>query len=176
MPRIPVSQRRKRARVQSTGTGGSGASYGDVLNIHGEMAHSPAVLLAYVAMEKVIRDHGSFDGRTREAIALAVANVDGCSYCKAAHTEGGKGYGTHPAVRRGSVAFDPKLDALLILAREYAGNLGSVQDDTWQQAVDVGWTVMQLTELSVHVALNMFTNYFNHFVETDLDLPDAPTL
>jgi len=26
------------------------------------------------------------------------------------------------------------------------------------------------------VALNLFTNYFNHLVQTDLDLPPAPAL
>lgn len=27
----------------------------------------------------------------------------------------------------------------------------------------------QLTELSVHVTLNLFTNYFDHYVNTELD-------
>ena len=72
--------------------------------------------------------------------------------------------------------FDPKLAALLALAREYTKDVGSVQDATWQSALDAGWSDEQLTELSVHVTLNLFTNYFNHFVQTDLDLPAAPAL
>jgi alkylhydroperoxidase family enzyme len=78
------------------------------------------------------------------------------------------------AVRRGTVDFDTKLHALLALAREYTKNVGSVEDATWQSALGAGWTDEQLTELSVHVTLNLFTNYFNHFVQTDLDLPAAP--
>lgn len=54
--------------------------------------------------------------------------------------------------------------------------MGSVQDATWQSALDAGWSDEQLTELSVHVTLNLFTNYFNHVVQTDLDLPAAPAL
>jgi len=27
--------------------------------------------------------------------------------------------------------------------------------------------------VSTHVTLNLYTNYFNHFVETNLDLPAA---
>ncbi len=80
------------------------------------------------------------------------------------------------AIRRGNVDFDPKLGALLGLAREYTGNIGSVEDGTWQTALEAGWTDAQLTELSVHVTLNLFTNYFNHFVETELDIPPAPQL
>jgi len=109
-----------------------------------------------------------------------VANVDECSYCQAAHTAGGKAAGLTDeemvAVRSSNAEHDPKLDALLALAREYTSNIGSVQDTTWQTAADAGWTDEQLTELSVHVTLNLFTNYFNHFVGTELDLPEAPAL
>lgn len=180
MPRIPVHTAQSAPENSRDQLKALEATFGTVLNIHGEMAHSPAVLQSYIAIQQVIDDYGSFDGRTREAIALAVANVDECSYCQAAHTAGGKAAGLTGdemvAVRRGGAGFDPKLDALLDLAREYTANVGSVQDTTWQAAVDAGWTDEQLTELSVHVTLNLFTNYFNHFVGTELDLPEAPAL
>jgi AhpD family alkylhydroperoxidase len=155
------------------------ARFGKVLNIHGAMAHSPAVLQTYVAIQQVLQDTGTFDGKTREAIALAVANVDECSYCQAAHTAGGKAAGLSEQetvdIRRGQVQ-DPKLAVLLAVVREQTGNVGTVQDSTWQAALDAGWTDAELTETSAHVALNLFTNYFNHLVQTDLDLPAAPSL
>ncbi len=155
------------------------AKFGKVLNIHGAMAHSPAVLETYAAIQRVLQDTGTFDGRTREAIALAVANVDECTYCQAAHTAGGKSAGLSEQetidIRRGQVD-DPKLGSLLALVREQTGNVGAVDDATWQAALDAGWTDAQLTETSAVVALNLFTNYFNHLVQTDLDLPAAPSL
>ncbi len=155
------------------------AKFGKVLNIHGAMAHSPAVLETYAAIQGVMQDHGTFDARTREAIALAVANVDECSYCQAAHTAGGTAAGLSLQetidIRRGQVG-DPRLAVLLQLVREQAGNRGHVQDTTWQAALDAGWTDEELTETSAVVALNLFTNYFNHLVRTDLDLPAAPAL
>ena len=156
------------------------ATFGKVLNIHGAMAHSPVVLQSYVALQQVIGDYGTFDGATREAIALAVANVDECSYCQAAHTAGAKAAGLTEdqtvQIRRGEIDFDPKLAALITLVRESTGNLGAVQDATWQAALDAGWSDVELTEVSIHITLNLFTNYFNHLVETDLDLPAAPQL
>ncbi len=156
------------------------AKFGKVINIHGGMAHSPVVLQSYIAIQQVIADYGSFDARTREAIALAVGNADECNYCQAAHTGGGKAAGLTNdemiAIRRGDAEFDAKLDALLTLARQYTTNIGSVEDASWQAALDAGWSDEQLTELSAHVTLNLLTNYFNHFVKTDLDLPAAPTL
>ena len=156
------------------------AKFGKVLNIHGEMAHSPVVLQSYAALQDVISDYGTFDPRTREAIALAVGNVDHCTYCQSAHTMAGKAAGLSEeetvAIREDRVDFDPRLAALLAVAREAAGNVGEVDDRSWQSALDAGWTDADLTELSVHVTLYLFTNYFNPLVGTELDLPAAPGL
>lgn len=69
------------------------ARTGKVINIYGEMAHSPAVLNAYVAMNEAITAHSRLDESTRQAIALAVAAVNGCTYCEAAHTVAGRAAG-----------------------------------------------------------------------------------
>ena len=154
--------------------------FGKVINIHGAMASSPVVLQSYVALQQVIGDYGTFDAATREAIALAVGNVDECTYCQSAHTMGAESAGLTEeqtvSIRNGRVDFDPKLAALLEVAREATGHKGHVQDSTWQAALDAGWTGTELTELTVHVSLNLFTNYFNHMVQTELDLPAAPGL
>ncbi|WP_411285648.1 carboxymuconolactone decarboxylase family protein [Lapillicoccus sp.] len=180
MARIPVHTTESAPEQSRDELKALEAKFGKVLNIHGEMAHSPAVLQSYIAIQQVIADYGSFDARTREAIALAVGNADECNYCQAAHTGGGKAAGLTNdemiAIRRGGAEFDAKLDALLTLARQYTTNIGSVEDTVWQAALEAGWTDEQLTELTVHVTLNLLTNYFNHFIETELDLPAAPAL
>lgn len=180
MARIPVHTTESAPEQSRDELKALEAKFGKVINIHGGMAHSPVVLQSYVAIQQVIADYGTFDARTREAIALVVGNADECSYCQAAHTGGGKAAGLSNdemiAIRRGDAGFDAKLDALLILARQYTTNIGTVDDAAWQRALDAGWTDDQLTELSAHVTLNLLTNYFNHFVKTDLDLPAAPAL
>lgn len=60
------------------------------------------------------------------------------------------------------------------MARQAVTQLGEVDQATWQHALDTGWTLDQLTELFAHLVPNMFTNYFNHYAHTDLDLPPAP--
>ncbi len=153
---------------------------GKLLNIHAEMAHAPVVLAAYDGMAEAIAEHGSFDARTREAIALAVGNVDGCGYCQAAHTlsatKAGFDTAQTVAIRAGRVDFDDKLAALVTVVREAAGEVGDVSDATWKNAVDAGWTEQQLSEAFAHLAVNLFTNYFNHYARTELDLPAAPPL
>lgn len=140
----------------------------------------PVVLAVYAGMARAIAEHGSFDERTREAIALAVGNVDGCDYCQAAHTlsatKAGFDSAQTVAIRAGRVDFDNKLAALVTVVREAAGEVGDVSDATWENAVEAGWTAQQLSEAFAHLAVNLFTNYFTHYARTELDLPAAPPL
>jgi len=180
MPRIPVHTVADAPQDSRDELKALEATFGKVLNIHGEMAHAPVVLQGYVALQQVIGDYGTFDAATREAIALVVGNVDECSYCQSAHTLGAKRAGFTEeqtvAIREGRVDFDPKLAALLTLVRASAANLGHVPDEVWQAALEAGWSDTELTEASVHIVLNLFTNHFNHLVQTDLDLSPAPGL
>lgn len=180
MPRIPVHTVDSAPEASRDALKQLEAKYGKVLNIHGEMAHSPAVLHSYVALQDVLKEHAVLDARVREAIALAVGNEDGCTYCQSAHTGAGKAAGLSGdemiAIRRGDADFDPALDALLALAREYAANVGNTGDAAWQAARDAGWSDEELTELSAHVTLNLLTNYFNHHVHTELDMREAPQI
>ena len=149
-------------------------------NIYGGMAHAPIVLEAYDAMKNLIARHSTFDTRTQEAIALAVGAQDGCQYCQSAHTLSAVAAGFTEeqavAIRRGEIDFDPKLSVLLQVAREGAANVGNVSDEAWKLAVDAGWTDNDLGELFVHVTANLYTNYWNHYAGTELDIEAAPEL
>lgn len=153
---------------------------GKLLNIHAGMAHSPVVIAAYDGISRAIAAHGSFDARTKEAIALAVGNQNDCDYCQGAHTVSGRKAGLTEeqiiAIRAGEVDFDPKLAAITEVAREAAARTGNVSEAAWQAALDAGWTDEELAEAFAHIAANLFTNYFNHYAGTELDVPAAPPL
>jgi AhpD family alkylhydroperoxidase len=153
---------------------------GKTINIFGAMAHSPAVMGLYDAAEQVLGDHSSHDRRIREAIHLTVANVNECDYCQAAYTGAAKAQGFSEEetvqIRRGTVEGDAKLTALLVFARELAATKGHVHDDTWQAAIEAGWSDVELLDAYADVVRTILTNYFNHLVGTELDLPPAPAL
>jgi len=179
MTRIPVHTVESAPAASRDTLKGLEAQFGKVLNIHGAMAHSPVVLDAYASLQHSISELGTFDGKTREAIALTVAAIDQCSYCQAAHTAGGKAAGLSEQDTidaRRATSSDPQLAALLAVVKEQMTDLGNVTDATWQAALDAGWTDAQLAESTVVVALNVLTNFFNHTVQTELDLPAAPAL
>jgi AhpD family alkylhydroperoxidase len=180
MPRIPVHTVDNAPAASRETLRQLEKRFGRVLNIHGEMAHSPVVLATYAAVNAAVAEHGTLDARTREAVALAVGAVDRCGYCQSAHTVAAKAAGFTEeetvAIRRGDARVEPKLAALLTVARAIAGGIGEVSDTDWDRALAAGWTDVELTELFAHVAANLYTNYFNHLARTELDLPAAPAL
>lgn len=146
-----------------------------------DMAHAPLVLGAYGRFQQAITDHGTFDVRTREAIALTVAAVDNCADCVFPHIIGCRAAGWTPdqitALRGGEwIRYQEKLTALLAVARQIAENTGDVDEDTWSGALRAGWTIDELAELFTHVFANIFTNYLNHYTRADVDVPAVPAV
>lgn len=180
MPRVPVHTVDDAPAESRDALQAQGERVGKVINIFAEMAHAPALLHMYATTEDLLREESSLDDRTRQAIHLTVANVNGCEYCQAAYTGAAKAAGFDveetKAIRRGELEDDERLTALLAVAREIAANTGYVEDATWTAAVDAGWSERELLEAYADVIRTIMTNYFNHFVGTEVDLPAAPAL
>src|SRR5258708_37108930 len=145
---------------------------GAPINLHAQMAHAPSVLLGYMAMRKALDDHGTFDRKTRTAILLTVAAADKCAYTVALNTliasqAGWNAEETH-ALRDGNVE-DPKLAALLEVARQSAENRGRVDEPTWQTALNAGWTDEQLAEAFAFIGLTQYVDSFINYARTDID-------
>lgn len=181
MPRVPVDTVDDAPMGSRDLLEGLKKKHGKVLNIHGEMAHAPAVIDLYVSAEKAIGGQTSLDTATRKAIHLAVSAVNDCGYCQSAYTVGCKRAGFDEdqtvAIREGREAeFDERLSALLDVSREIAANKGYVDDGTWQAATDAGWSDVEILEAFADTIRAIVTNYFNHLTGTEIDLPLAPGL
>lgn len=148
---------------------------GKVPNMLRTMANSPAVLEAYVGFSNTLTK-GSLSTRLREQIALAVGEANNCQYCLAAHTALGSMAGLKAeeidASRRGESA-DPKTAAALAFARTLVRQRGNVNDFDVQGLRSAGFDDVAIAEVVASVALNLFTNYFNHVAETEIDFPAA---
>jgi AhpD family alkylhydroperoxidase len=156
------------------------AAKGKRLNIFSEMAHSPALLNAYAALEGALAEHGTLTEADKQAIRLAVAGAQNCRYCQSAYTLAAKAAGLTEEqtveLRGGTASFDDALDALVRFAREAFDAHGHVAETTWQRAIDAGWRDDQLLEAFANAARTFLTSGFNHLVGTELDLPPAPGL
>lgn len=151
---------------------------GTVPNIIATMANSPAVAKAYLGFSQSLST-GSLPARLREQIALVVGETNGCHYCVAAHTALGKGAGLtegETCDARRAVASDGQEQAALEFARKIVSDRGNVSDDDVQKVRQAGYTDGEVAEIVANVALNIFTNYFNHVARTEVDFPAAPEL
>ena len=151
---------------------------GMVPNLYASVANSPKALTALLTLGENLSG-GEFSGKEVEAIALAVGQSNNCEYCLAAHTAIGKMNGFSEddtiSLRTGEVG-DSKLNALTNLAKSITETRGLPEAALIEKFYEVGYSEAALTELIGLVALNTFTNYFNHIAQTKVDFPAAPVL
>ncbi|MBD3673110.1 MAG: carboxymuconolactone decarboxylase family protein [Planctomycetaceae bacterium] len=151
---------------------------GMVPNLISTMAHSSAVANAYLGFSQSLST-GTLSPRLREQLALVVGEANSCDYCVAAHTALGKGAGLsekETCDARRALGGDDAESVALTFARQIVDDRGIVSDADVQRVREAGYTDGEIAEIVANVALNIFTNYFNHVVETEVDFPAVPEL
>jgi uncharacterized peroxidase-related enzyme len=150
---------------------------GRVPNLFRAMATSPAALEGYLGLSGALAG-GTLPAATRERIALAIAEVNGCGYCLSAHTFFGKVAAklddAEITANRNGFSNDPTADAAVRFAVRVAQQRGHVGEADVSAVRAAGYTDAQLVEIVQHVALNTLTNYFNEVFATEIDFPRVP--
>ncbi|TPQ41171.1 alkylhydroperoxidase [Bradyrhizobium guangdongense] len=151
---------------------------GSVPNMFRLISTSPQALEGYLGLSGAL-GKGTLPAATRERIALAVAEVNGCSYCLSAHTYFGKNAAhlddSEIAANRNGASNDPKADAAVRFAARVARARGHVAEADLAAVKLAGYSDAQAIEIVLHVALNTWTNYFNEVFKTDIDFPVVAT-
>lgn len=149
------------------------AKLGVTPNMMRTMAHSPAALEAYLTFSGALAK-GALSAKVREELALAIAEANDCGYCAAAHTLLGQKAGLtveQTLLARRGKGTDAKADAAIALARQIIERRGEVSDAQLAAARSGGLNEGEIAEVVAHVALNVFTNYFNRVAATVVDFP-----
>lgn len=152
---------------------------GSVPNMFRIIANSPQTLEGYLGLNGAL-GRGALDARTRERIALAVAEVNGCDYCLAAHQYLGSNLAKLSAAeieanRRGS-STDKKAAVAVSFAVKIVNHRGKVPESDLGAVRAAGYTDAEIVEIVGHVALNTLTNYINEVLGTEVDFPAVDTL
>jgi len=153
------------------------AKLGSVPNIFQTFAHSPAVLDFYMQGSGAL-GNTSISASLRESIALTVAGLNGCDYCASAHTVIGKGAGLsddEASHNLNAKSGDTKAQAALDFSTVLVNTRGNPSDADVQAVRDAGYSEGEVLEITAVVAFNIFTNYFNHVADTDVDFPLVST-
>lgn len=151
---------------------------GFIPNLHRLMANSPAVLTAYASMREALGK--TLDLKTREAIALAVSEVNGCDYCVSAHqfllAKGGAVDPAEALMNRQGCSDDPKRSAAITFALKVVMTSGNVEDEVLAAVRQAGFTdseILEIAALAIHYQL---TNVINNIARTPNDFPVAVAL
>jgi len=143
-------------------------------NVFRLTSNSPAALEGYVGLLGAL-GKGKLPAPTRERIALAVAEANGCDYCLSAHTYLGRNLAhlddAEMTANRSGASNDPVADAAVRFAAKVVQARGRVSDDDVRAVKAAGYDDAQVIEIVQHVALNIWTNYVNLVAETEIDFP-----
>ena len=142
------------------------------------VSNSPSALEGYLKLsESVSKD--SLSAATRERIALAVAEINGCSYCLSAHSYLAKKVAKLDDEeiyenRRGR-SKDKKAAAAVHFSTLVTKLRGHVSNEDVDAVKKAGYSEEQIIEIVLNVALNTWTNYINEVAKTDIDFPIVQT-
>jgi uncharacterized peroxidase-related enzyme len=150
---------------------------GFVPNLYAILGHSDTALSDYLALQN---RKSSIRAKEREVINLVVSQVNNCSYCLSAHTQFAKMNGFTDEqildIRRGSVDFDPKLDALAKLVKSTTENRGHASAEALEGFYAAGYTEANLIDVVIIIGDKIITNYLHALTDVPVDWPLAPEL
>jgi len=178
MPRIPAINPEHATGQAAKLLEGIESKLGVAPNIMRTMANSPSVLQGYLDFSHAL-SKGNLSAKFREQIALAVSEVNDCQYCLSAHSAIGRSVGlSEEAIRdsRRGESPDTKEATALAFTRNVVENRGWVSDEDVAKLRKVGFSQGDIVELIANISLILFTNYFNHVAETEVDFPAVSKL
>jgi uncharacterized peroxidase-related enzyme len=146
---------------------------GVVPNMFRLIAASPAALEGFAGNNAALAK--TLYVKTRERIALAVAQVNGCDYCLSAHTYLGLNLAKltpeEVARNRRGQSGDAKADIAVRFAAKVVRERGQVSDSDIAELREAGYADGQIVEIVAVAAENVFTNLLNNVARTDIDFP-----
>ena len=149
------------------------AKFAVVPNLFRVLANAPMALQGLIDLGTAL-SRGALDEKTREQLALAIAESNLCAYCLSAHRTTAAKIGLNQAEIDDAIrasANGARTDAILKLARSIVVQRGELTDADLSRARAVGLSDGEIVETVANVALNIFENYMSHVARVPIDFP-----
>ena len=149
---------------------------GMVPNLYAAIGYSENGLGRYLAFQA---GKTSLNNKEKEAVNLVVSEVNGCRYCQSAHTVLGKMNGFTEADvldLRAGISNNPKLNALVGLAKEITEEKGRISDVTLEAFYAAGYNDGNLVDVILLISDKIAMNYLHNLTNVAIDFPLAPEL
>ena len=153
------------------------ASVGFIPNIFATYALSNNALPRYTAFAN---GKTSLNNKEKEVVNLVVSQINGCSYCLAAHTAIGKmnGFSDNEIleIRKGKALFHPKFDALAKFSKSVLESAGKIEDQVLEDFFEAGYTQENLVDTLLAIGEKTITNMLHNITKVPVDFPEAAPL
>ena len=173
MSRLPIPARDDVPEASKATLDAVQKQLGVVPNMYRLIAGSPAVLQGFTANSAALAR--TLDLKTRERIALAVAQVNQCDYCLSAHTylalNLAKITPEEAALNRTGASGDAKANAAVHFAATIVRERGHIGEADLNAVRAAGFSAAEIVEIIAVTAENIFTNLLNVVAQTDIDFP-----
>ncbi|NNV54927.1 carboxymuconolactone decarboxylase family protein [Limnovirga soli] len=152
-------------------------SLGFVPNLYAYFAKNDTALVDYLALQN---RKSTLRAKEREVINLVTSQLNGCRYCQSAHTVIGKMNGFTEAqileIRKGTAAFDSKLDALAKFTASVVEHRGSATEESKEAFFAAGYSEANMIDVIIVIGDKIISNYLHNLTEFEIDFPMADSI
>ncbi|PQJ30890.1 alkylhydroperoxidase [Nonlabens arenilitoris] len=156
-------------------------------NLEKQLGFVPNLYATYALSNNALNNYLSFAGsktslnnKEKEVVNLAVSEVNGCSYCLAAHTAIAQMNGfTEEQIlelRAGKATFQSSYNALAGLAKNITENRGKADQAVVDAFLAAGYTQENLVDTIVLVGDKTISNYLHNTTQVPVDFPAVAPL
>ncbi|MCK0158584.1 carboxymuconolactone decarboxylase family protein [Cellulophaga sp. F20128] len=150
---------------------------GFVPNLYAAYAHSNNALENYLNLSGA---KTTLSAKEKEAVNLAVSEVNQCFYCLSAHTAIAKMNGFTDEeileLRAGKASFNTKLNGLAAFAKNITEKRGATDATVLENFLNAGYTKENLIDTIVLVGDKTISNYVHSTTQVPIDFPLAQPL
>jgi len=148
-------------------------SFGFLPALFAKLAESATALAAYMNLRTQF-EKSSLSPVEQQVVALAVSVENGSTFCTSAHSYAARHLTGMPeeviaALRDGRALPDPKLNVLAEFARDIVRERGRLGRGDLNVVLAAGYSMEQVLDILLGVALKTFTNYASHIVRPPLN-------
>jgi uncharacterized peroxidase-related enzyme len=153
------------------------SNIGFIPNIYATYALSDNALLRYTSFAN---GKTSLSNKEKEVVNLVVSQINGCTYCLAAHTALGKMNGFSDEeileIRKGTATFHSKFNALAKFSKSVLESAGKIEEHVLENFFKEGYTQENLVDTLLAIGEKNITNMLHNVTKVPVDFPEASSL
>lgn len=118
--------------------------------------------------------------KEKEVVNLVTSQLNQCKYCQSAHTVIGQLHGFSKeqilAIRKGTIDFNDKLDALAKFTTAVVNNRGKASQEAIHTFFEAGYDEANMIDVVMMIGDKIISNYIHNLANFEIDFPLAEEL